>query len=372
MDKNEARTSLIKGLRIGGQSGTYLKQKITKTKESINVKRERVLPFETFEEFPLAYAYSQKYLTLEYREDYFEQLIDEYYLFLEKKYIYRTVCYLPNLILETPVDLPAGLKLMSVDENYLNYLISEDPFHSFGATSYRPLRQHFDPFDATIIVHEQVGGDINDRDLRLGLENTLKSMIISNGVSSSFEIRPAYTFSYFRTNSSTMFFPDLAIHSKPDIPRRVKLNSTGEISLFFDLLDKMENMPLAVKRYISAFTKASKDDKIIDLVIALESLYPSVKSENTYRISILTALALGEGVAMYKKVKDLYDYRSGIVHGNNQKPKITLDEATIIVKKTLRFYLEELAMGKKLEEVEEELTQQIFGGKVAISTDFFK
>lgn len=114
---------------------------------------------------------------------------------------------------------------------------------------------------------------------------------------------------------------------KDDFPTvdEVRLN---EIQLIFKELVGNENkkIDLACSRLENSFYRKNEGDKIIDIVIGLESLLSDGKSGDiTYKLSLRAAYllqfsSLGESkLDIFNNMKAIYSYRSAIVHGQNQK-----------------------------------------------------
>jgi hypothetical protein len=107
---------------------------------------------------------------------------------------------------------------------------------------------------------------------------------------------------------------------KRDIPIIEKtLKKYGEIKSIFQL--KKERF---LKNAVDYYSRSLKDDlleeKLIDLMISLESLFSRNEAELSYRISLRTSFFLGfpeekERPEIFKKIYDLYSKRSTIVHG---------------------------------------------------------
>ena len=78
-------------------------------------------------------------------------------------------------------------------------------------------------------------------------------------------------------------------------------------------------LDIAKKRFVTALSRTSKIDQLIDLMISLESLYVSSPGEITVRLSNRMATVLGKNHAdredLWKFTKKVYNMRSGIVHG---------------------------------------------------------
>ncbi len=83
-----------------------------------------------------------------------------------------------------------------------------------------------------------------------------------------------------------------------------------------------QNYWIIVSRYLQSFSRPSFDDRIIDLWVALESVFSTKneKSEIIYRLSLrisrLLYKALEDRQAMAKRLKASYNTRSTFVHGS--------------------------------------------------------
>ncbi len=104
----------------------------------------------------------------------------------------------------------------------------------------------------------------------------------------------------------------------------VRLN---EIQLIFkDLVgNEYKQINLACSRLENSFYRKDEGDKIIDIVIGLESLLSDNKSGDiTYKLSLRAAYllqfsSLGDSkLDIFNNMKAIYAYRSAIVHGQNQ------------------------------------------------------
>ena len=82
-----------------------------------------------------------------------------------------------------------------------------------------------------------------------------------------------------------------------------------------------EKLQIPIVRWIKSKTSRAREDKIIDLVIALEALYLSdrdVKSEYSFQLRLRAAWHLGKDQAhrkeLMKDFRDIYEWRSTVVH----------------------------------------------------------
>jgi hypothetical protein len=98
-------------------------------------------------------------------------------------------------------------------------------------------------------------------------------------------------------------------------------------------LEKVHERPVlagALRRFTFAVDRSLPEDKIVDLVIAAESLFfydiePPDRGEYRFRLSTRVALLLGksrdERMQIAKFMRHAYDARSGIVHGGDPGEK---------------------------------------------------
>jgi len=106
-------------------------------------------------------------------------------------------------------------------------------------------------------------------------------------------------------------------------------------SIFRALSDEsaMRAYPIAFSRFDDAYWRRSGADALIDLWIALESLFmpDGDPREVTYRLALRIAYFLGETseerVTIDKDIRDSYGLRSDVVHGRSHSPSV-LDAVT--------------------------------------------
>ncbi|MBO4858246.1 MAG: hypothetical protein J5527_07015 [Treponema sp.] len=113
---------------------------------------------------------------------------------------------------------------------------------------------------------------------------------------------------------------------------------------------------IAISRLRSSYLKTSEEDSFLDLVIGIETLLSDEnKGELTYKLSVRVAVLLSE-FADYKplnpyeifiSMKNIYDYRSAIVHGKAEKDiekskNIKLGDRNYKTKNMAEFFLQNL------------------------------
>ena len=98
----------------------------------------------------------------------------------------------------------------------------------------------------------------------------------------------------------------------------------------------MEGMLIAINRWIKSKTSQMAVDKMIDLGVALESLYvPDSRSESTFKLGVRAAWHLGESPGKRKEMKktfgEIYNWRSSAVH-RGKLPKTQEDTRMFITR----------------------------------------
>ena len=84
---------------------------------------------------------------------------------------------------------------------------------------------------------------------------------------------------------------------------------------------------MAIDRLIRALIRENKEDAFLDILIGIEILLTdNEKTEVTYKLSMRISFImnnLSKNIDYRKVLKDLYAYRSAIVHGNSNKEKLS-------------------------------------------------
>jgi len=103
------------------------------------------------------------------------------------------------------------------------------------------------------------------------------------------------------------------------------VNNLRQLYIKFSKLNNadLEFITLPISRFNYAFYRLSPHDKIIDHCIALESIYIRDNSELSYKLALRCSHFLSststERMSMFKTLRETYNLRSQIVHGNNWK-----------------------------------------------------
>ena len=107
--------------------------------------------------------------------------------------------------------------------------------------------------------------------------------------------------------------------TKFEIPKGTDLSYAS--NLFESLMIALNKHPplrITISRYSSAIGRTANDDKLIDLCIALESIFQA-QTEISFQFalynSILSEEEAGKRYTIFKTLKKLYSHRSRVVHG---------------------------------------------------------
>lgn len=94
-------------------------------------------------------------------------------------------------------------------------------------------------------------------------------------------------------------------------------------------LGKHAPLRITISRYNSAIGRGSSDDKLIDLCIALESIFQS-QTEIAFQFalynSILSETDIERRITIFSLLRKLYNERSNVVHGNKDLDNNWLNE----------------------------------------------
>lgn len=93
-----------------------------------------------------------------------------------------------------------------------------------------------------------------------------------------------------------------------------------------EVLEGPENVPLpieiAAKRFMTSFEKNSREDRLLDHVIAIEALYGREDTDISYRVPLRAAAVLGTNPAdrreIFEMVRSAYGARSEMAHGQGK------------------------------------------------------
>jgi len=127
----------------------------------------------------------------------------------------------------------------------------------------------------------------------------------------------------------------------------------------------LNKIDIALRRFHSSY-HGRFEDRVIDQMIAFESLYLGYDPELKYRLALRVAFLLGkdneEREYIFSNMRKAYDLRSDIVHGNRQ---VEISELSSTVPKTedylrqsIRRFLLLLSPGNSLKEIREKLLDE--------------
>ncbi|RJS60127.1 HEPN domain-containing protein [Bacillus sp. PK3_68] len=311
-------------------------------------------------------AYLIKVKKYEFVQKDFDELYLEYLKGSEENvYVNRTLTLLHGykLIGGASVEVD-GLVIKNLDSESAEYYYNH-VYEGKMALSYNinDISSIINPKPTLVIEYkshceEEVKTKVRGKILNLG-----KAIILSNGVINKLGFSPAITYSYFTNIYAKSFFPEFPTVG---FKKNVELENIEVIKRIYKKLDKLDPglKFIPIDRIYSAHNKNDLEDKFIDLMIALEASYPSVKAEVTYRISLYTTKLLNGDKTLFNKVKKLYNLRSDIVHGNKiakEKMLRSLSELESIVLQVALTGLDYIANNKTLEDMEEDINKKIFG-----------
>ena len=155
---------------------------------------------------------------------------------------------------------------------------------------------------------------------------------------------------YFRDSEFWKIKPIRVLRREPLTPptKEYALNSGKTLNdfilfhkKFFDINfsnGKYTFLGRSIRRFSNAI-KDSPEDRIVDFVISLESLYTSNEYELSYKFSLRIAALLGssprEMVGLQRMMHDIYHMRSKIVHGDEIPAQFKLEKKSLEMKQAV-------------------------------------
>ena len=111
--------------------------------------------------------------------------------------------------------------------------------------------------------------------------------------------------------------------------------------IYMSLKDTNHLFKLAARRLKFGIERIRLEDKLIDFMIGLEAIYLPDSGDLKFKLSLRCALMLyvasfTEAMKAYKFLKDMYDLRSSIVHGNTTNREKLKQENLKILEEILR------------------------------------
>ena len=130
------------------------------------------------------------------------------------------------------------------------------------------------------------------------------------------------------------------------IGRKVEVGQSeiSEAKRLYKILEKCnketrEKFEIAIERWRQSKTSQAREDKIIDLAIALEALYLPDQGESTFKLAVRASWYLGENKKDRKELftvfREFYKCRSAVVHGGDldKKKNVTIEGDSIPISK---------------------------------------
>jgi hypothetical protein len=224
------------------------------------------------------------------------------------------------------------------------------------------LQTHISAFNHRNMILEYREKARNNTELidnREAIERIIKSIRLNYGALGKFNVSTMYTFSYLYNNAQIQKYTYFSKFQNFNISIRdeIKINKSSEIRDIYLTLKNLKNFnedSLAIRRLISAGTKENNEDRLIDLMISIEALFPTIKSELTYRISLYVACLLDGGTKVYNDIKKIYSTRSKIVHGEIVKKEELENNLNLLdkyVKEILCMYIHNDIEQNKIEKI---------------------
>ena len=307
-------------------------------------------------------AYLSKVKAFEYLEDAFEEIYSEYLLYIENnEYRYRTVMFLSGIRSEEEIVFDK-CKLIPANEEYYGFLCNT--WDKMGAKRTGifdgSITETINMASNTILVSERNLKEANDLDeVALEAESIIKAIILEIGTEKTFSLSPMYTFSYMNKGGMISNIQYIAGLTNRE---QYKWHNVGDITTVINSYKRINSMNrdfIPINRLISAISKHSLNDRFLDLMIALESIFPNIQHEATYRLALCIATLLDRRESVYKDMKKLYNQRSKIVHGTlscSKKQGIDIEDyrkLDTILRDVIKIVIDLKNEGIEIESIEE-------------------
>lgn len=126
--------------------------------------------------------------------------------------------------------------------------------------------------------------------------------------------------------------------------------------------EEPDSLSITLRRFNSAY-HGELEDRLLDQMIAFESLYIGDDKELTYKLALRTAFLLGRKRAkIFNDIRKAYALRGQIVHGNKQVDSFKLEEiipkTENYLRQSIRRFLLLLSQGNSLKEIRENLLDE--------------
>jgi hypothetical protein len=283
----------------------------------------------------LPFSFLQKYLerseTMEFEDEVFKELYEslENYLFCDSV-THRTFIILSNLNIESKDMVFNDVKLAHISEKDFTKLISGfSHIHKSNPFEFTPKKMLLER-KYKMIKNPESKNFYRNKEQK---ENTTN---LFNKIMLSFRLfkKGAIGYNAIYDQNISEWRHGLARSSPHPMPHffglSYKLNKTeeNELKRFWKFIKEVKigdidkNLNLAIRRFNSAYEKKNDEDRLIDCVIALESLLSKKGERNIplrFKLGIRTALLLGKNTEereiIKQEIQEIYDARSRMVHG---------------------------------------------------------
>jgi hypothetical protein len=127
--------------------------------------------------------------------------------------------------------------------------------------------------------------------------------------------------------------------------------------------EKKLSIDIALRRFNSAY-HGEPEDRLVDQMIAFESLYIADNKELGYKLALRTAFLIGKKKAeIFSDMKDAYTLRGQIMHSDKQVDVDKIEEAIPgteeYLRQSIRKFLFLMAQGHSLKEIRKRLDENI-------------
>lgn len=338
------------------------------------ISREKMVPFNDYDlaiikqslrgkyEEPLIkflIAYLVKAKSLNYIDYIFKDLFEEFKLYLEGKYVYRTISLIHHLDIQNQKIEFQDFVIRPIDIESIEYFynsLNEYDSHFKPTLNDIGLDNH-KPNPRVLFERKQILNNFSEiKQSREQIIKLAQSILLYNGTLDHIYFSPVITFSYFDNSGMFRSIEYINEINNRNRKKNVVISDASLLNSYFDKLIKLPKKSVAIDRMTSAHNKVDLEDKFIDLAISLESMYPSISAELKFKISLYTATLLDRSQETYQKVSNLYKVRSHLVHGNSKYTREQLiKELTEIDKLVRKMIIKLLENGSKLEVKEEDI-----------------
>jgi hypothetical protein len=303
--------------------------------------------------FAFSYSYQERIGRLAWDEEVFNEVYKEFENFLYAKELivtYVSPLYLFKCKLGEPVELGADAGIMPKQYNAnIKRLVS-----TLG-TEGKSFSEDYDWLIYTrrkILKSQPRESSSDDSKDSKKLEDVLASLrllhrgpihagpLYSDDASPFAGIHGGYHRLFF--HSILKRLPSDYIIFDPYTLKRAEITGMGQIyeKLVSLTSHQRKFLDIPLGRFHDSYERRNEGDKLIDLCIALESLYVREKDELAYRLALRCACFLEQDkeelAKTFRRVKDIYDCRSGIVHGTKALKEEQLSELVTDAEKYVR------------------------------------